>query len=1340
MWSSTDTSRKCISEEAEDHLLYTQLLRERERIQRKLSHRQTHKEKEQEDGFQVYISGANKERIERQRRREKEGRKSWKVKPVTGTKKHTNVWQMETVEIRGADGQLFRVSPETGRQAGHTPSSGSHPPSDLGNYSDEEFHSECSERCDRDGGALPLNTKDMLEFMQTADQEELKLIRRSLGGEVSLHKEEAERLVDRVRKLDACSQRALLRLVNDLENDSQAAGADDNDSQAASVDEKQYLRPLTSARADEPERDGEANKIHHVTRPKTSEVDLRRSTIGQEQIVPTALPKVGSELTLRFKTSWGDPKWSICHVETISNQVAKKIPPASINCKNVSEGATSLQRLVKDGVKTSWTFSPSPDKFPEIAIVFLDFPEALRIYNGLDDRGVRECEVLVDGRLHWSGDIFCHTSIEDPPTVIPLTNIESPIIVSRGKLFPAYLSASPSVSSVTPASPKKNPPSVSSQPSGSVPSCASSSSAVPPGRSSSPRPPLPPQPVGHEEPFSRSPHHPVWLQLSPDSHAKRRAQTAHQDAARSESGLVAASEDISGPRNSARRRQDQDNLLKSFEALERFTTSHSRRFFSRAGESDNNAERDDDNSPFTRRAYFSQDGWSNHRDKEHHHRHRHRARNNGRRRSREVHSAQDFFPSHCAHRDTPVVAEEIEPFTCDSPAASPISPPNRVLSESQVGPLVGSPIPSPPIPPRSADSDDHDVINDYNTSASSHAAPPIGRQEKHTDCWAATDALDGLLTSRPGTALGTSLCGEQVTIPELPTGQHLTFNLVSTWGDNDFVALAGIEIFTAEGQLVVLKDVMKQVCVTPAAPSDSKGKDPRTVDKLFDQVNLTRDDLHVWLAPFYAGELHAITVDLGSSVSIAMIRIWNYNRNRLLSGRGVQDIEILLDFTAIFAGAIRRAPGLLSHPEQACEHILFTVDEDVLAKIEENDWLSEYMPLSSDDEEVEEINSAAERPLTAENGIPYGIAPECQDVHPTYTARVFMLVLHSSWSRRPPGLTAVRVLDQALEPVVDTINVEEPGGEVLFDEHTCTLDTCRMWLASCNNATFTFTFPKPAPVAALAIWNYNGIDTTWGTKEFSLYLDNQYVGTYVARKAPGHVNFDFKQLVILDSAERVARKYPNAKALLAQPFIRQQYETPVLPSGFILKLVLLSSWADAFYVGLDNVQVIDASGTVVRPARIHSNFGSVQDLPGMEDDIRTVDGLCENRMWLCPRSGTPGLHGTLRHSRSFDRDPNTVELFYNEPIAIACVKIGNYTRTPSRGVCDVGVYVDDNLVYQGILKQKEISSILFTDDSALVRQYRADVYVPSADELVLMFDDDEKKTHKRSRPQTAVKR
>ena len=66
--------------------------------------------------------------------------------------------------------------------------------------------------------------------------------------------------------------------------------------------------------------------------------------------------------------------------------------------------------------------------------------------------------------------------------------------------------------------------------------------------------------------------------------------------------------------------------------------------------------------------------------------------------------------------------------------------------------------------------------------------------------------------------------------------------------------------------------------------------------------------------------------DFDKDVTIAMIRIWNYNKSRIHSYRGARYIEISLDRRLIFKGEIQRAPGATLGPEACSECVLFTMD------------------------------------------------------------------------------------------------------------------------------------------------------------------------------------------------------------------------------------------------------------------------------------------------------------------------------------------------------------------------------------------------------------------------------
>lgn len=64
-----------------------------------------------------------------------------------------------------------------------------------------------------------------------------------------------------------------------------------------------------------------------------------------------------------------------------------------------------------------------------------------------------------------------------------------------------------------------------------------------------------------------------------------------------------------------------------------------------------------------------------------------------------------------------------------------------------------------------------------------------------------------------------------------------------------------------------------------ADPSDINvlpeyNKDPRVVKNLVDGINRTRDDVHMWLAPFNVGSDHLVFCTFDKPCKVALIRIW----------------------------------------------------------------------------------------------------------------------------------------------------------------------------------------------------------------------------------------------------------------------------------------------------------------------------------------------------------------------------------------------------------------------------------------------------------------------------------
>jgi hypothetical protein len=85
-------------------------------------------------------------------------------------------------------------------------------------------------------------------------------------------------------------------------------------------------------------------------------------------------------------------------------------------------------------------------------------------------------------------------------------------------------------------------------------------------------------------------------------------------------------------------------------------------------------------------------------------------------------------------------------------------------------------------------------------------------------------------------------------------GQVISLNITETWGDLFYVGLAGIEVLDKHGNVIPIRISGPKTRVS-ANPQDMNsipghGSDHRTLDKLFDGVNSTTDDKHMWLIPF----------------------------------------------------------------------------------------------------------------------------------------------------------------------------------------------------------------------------------------------------------------------------------------------------------------------------------------------------------------------------------------------------------------------------------------------------------------------------------------------------------
>ncbi|CAK75339.1 unnamed protein product (macronuclear) [Paramecium tetraurelia] len=512
-----------------------------------------------------------------------------------------------------------------------------------------------------------------------------------------------------------------------------------------------------------------------------------------------------------------------------------------------------------------------------------------------------------------------------------------------------------------------------------------------------------------------------------------------------------------------------------------------------------------------------------------------------------------------------------------------------------------------------------------------------------------------------------SIVGNRFEIPVLPSGKYLKFNVLSNWGDKQQVGLNGIEVFDSQGGNITryIKMPMQDEYIEKL--------------KLIDGYQAVKDDKHIWKTKNLKPE---IIIDLTANIKISLIRIWNYNKSRIRSYKGVRLLKITLDERLIFYGDIQKATGDLKKFQDNCEYILFTQDNKIINRIAELDWLnkraedysiqilqqtmsmqqirpntgtklqsqntrqqqneqspssklysSRLYQLQNNDQQQQALQIQRQQQQYKEQYIQRtsNKQEKVQMQYPEYLTVSDILLEFNNGSKRFLGLNGLMLIDDRnqqiyQEDILDSNLTDYDIQRLFYSNNPTLVDSSNMvWL---KQKKIYFKFKQLTKLSMIKFYNCNQIisESTFAGPEIVKITYNGRFKIFNLRPAPCE-EINFVQTITLTQPNN--NSY-TGNLVSNYELFNQNYIIAYPPCGMLVTIYLFNTWGDNNYIGLNGLEIYDHQGSALLSRKIIPY--TIHSVPQLEDDPRVVQNLvipphdttCQpQRSFLAPFINTP---------------------------------------------------------------------------------------------------------------------
>ena len=249
--------------------------------------------------------------------------------------------------------------------------------------------------------------------------------------------------------------------------------------------------------------------------------------------------------------------------------------------------------------------------------------------------------------------------------------------------------------------------------------------------------------------------------------------------------------------------------------------------------------------------------------------------------------------------------------------------------------------------------------------------------------------------------------------------------------------------------------------------------------------------------------------------------------------------------------------------------------------------------------------------------------------------------------------------------------------ENLFNGINNTVDENNMWLTVMNNPYIEIWFEKPMTLSKLEIWNYNEVlNLDKGAKEIEIMFDSDENRKYyfILWKGLGIDYFDYHQTIFIEKLPEITKKTIQLK----YNHLKFRYNTNYLPIGFIIKIIFVRNFGNTKIISLKNIEFFDENNKKLekykvinenknnKNKKLKNNFFYYHDL---YDFRKNAESLCKNLIFIC----------------------------FEEIVQIKYIKIqnSNIENLINSSTRDIQIFLDDILIFEGVLNQRGESILLF---------------------------------------------